>query len=99
VSGRREELIQQLAHALRVFGRGTVLGSSVSSITQACSGGAWWSRRTLWREKTELPNTVPNRTAGVEELIVLQPDGAHAKPYQVRQVRGIVLRYGLGDAP
>lgn len=33
---------------------------------------------------------------GVEEILNLQPKGAKAKPYQVRQVRGIILRYNLG---
>lgn len=32
---------------------------------------------------------------GIEELINLQEDGAKAKPYQVRQVRAILLRYRL----
>lgn len=31
----------------------------------------------------------------VKELINLQADGAHAKPYQVRQVRSVIRRYGL----
>lgn len=31
----------------------------------------------------------------VEELINLQEDGAKAKPYQVRQVRRIILEYQL----
>ena len=35
------------------------------------------------------------RREGVAELINLQRDGAHAKPYQVRQVRAILRRYGL----
>ena len=35
------------------------------------------------------------RRADVRELINLQRDGSHAKPYQVRQVRRIVLRYRL----
>jgi hypothetical protein len=34
--------------------------------------------------------------AGVEEIINLEPIGAKAKPYQVRQVRNIVLKYRLG---
>lgn len=34
--------------------------------------------------------------AGVEEIINLQPRGALAKPYQVKQVRDIILRYRLG---
>jgi hypothetical protein len=33
---------------------------------------------------------------GVVEIINLQPKGSKAKPYQVRQVRGILLRYKLG---
>jgi predicted RNA binding protein YcfA (HicA-like mRNA interferase family) len=33
---------------------------------------------------------------GVEELVTLQRSGAQAKPYQVRQVRKIIVRYGLG---
>jgi len=33
---------------------------------------------------------------GVEELINLQRNGKSAKPYQVKQVRRIILRYGLG---
>jgi hypothetical protein len=34
--------------------------------------------------------------AGVEELINLQRDGGKAKPYQVRQVRAVILKYRLG---
>ena len=36
--------------------------------------------------------------ADVEEILNLQPSGGAAKPYQVRQVRGVVLRYRLGDS-
>ncbi len=32
---------------------------------------------------------------GVEELLNLQRDGSHAKPYQVRQVRAVIVRYNL----
>jgi hypothetical protein len=32
---------------------------------------------------------------GVAEIINLQPRGGKAKPYQVRQVRGLVMRYAL----
>ena len=30
------------------------------------------------------------------EIVNLQSRGAHAKPYQVRQVRQLILRYRLG---
>lgn len=33
---------------------------------------------------------------GVVERINLQRDGAKAKPYQVRQVRAVILKYRLG---
>lgn len=32
---------------------------------------------------------------GVEEILNLQPRGRHAKAYQVRQVRGVIIRYRL----
>ncbi len=35
---------------------------------------------------------------GVEEILNLQPKGSQAKPYQVKQVRGVIVRYRLaGD--
>ena len=37
------------------------------------------------------------RKAEIEEKINLQKDGNKAKPYQVRQVRNIILKYNLGD--
>ena len=36
------------------------------------------------------------RRPGIEEKINLQRDGKDAKVYQVRQVRSIISRYGLG---
>lgn len=36
------------------------------------------------------------RKVGVEEKINLQRDDGKAKVYQVRQVRGIILKYHLG---
>jgi hypothetical protein len=36
--------------------------------------------------------------SGIDELINLQRDGAKAKPYQVKQVRIIILRYDLGES-
>ncbi|HEX8503250.1 MAG TPA: hypothetical protein VF659_21880 [Pyrinomonadaceae bacterium] len=33
---------------------------------------------------------------GVEEILHLQPLGSKAKAYQVKQVRGVILRYRLG---
>ncbi len=37
------------------------------------------------------------RKAGIVEKINLQRDGNKAKPYQVRQVRNVVVKYKLGD--
>lgn len=33
---------------------------------------------------------------GVEEIINIQPVGNQAKPYQVKQVRSVILKYQLG---
>ena len=33
---------------------------------------------------------------GVEEIINIQPVGNKAKPYQVKQIRNIILKYQLG---
>lgn len=34
---------------------------------------------------------------GIEEMINLQKDGRQANPYQVKQVRQLILRYNLGE--
>jgi predicted RNA binding protein YcfA (HicA-like mRNA interferase family) len=34
--------------------------------------------------------------SGIEELVNLQRSGSEAKPYQVRQVRAVITRHGLG---
>ena len=35
--------------------------------------------------------------SGIEEQINLQREGANAKPYQVRQVRAVILKYHLAE--
>ena len=35
---------------------------------------------------------------GVEEIINIQPLGAKAKAYQVKQVRNLILKYKLGES-
>ncbi len=37
------------------------------------------------------------RRSGVAEKINLQMDGSKAKPYQVRQVRQLIVKYRLGE--
>lgn len=34
---------------------------------------------------------------GVSEIINLQPRGSKAKPYQIRQVRQLIIKYNLGE--
>ncbi len=36
---------------------------------------------------------------GVEEILNLQPRGSSAKPYQVKQVRQVILKHRLGGEP
>ena len=33
---------------------------------------------------------------GIDEILNLQPKGSKVKPYQVRQVRNVILKYNLG---
>lgn len=33
---------------------------------------------------------------GIVEIVNLQSQGGHAKPYQVRQIRRLILKYKLG---
>jgi predicted RNA binding protein YcfA (HicA-like mRNA interferase family) len=33
---------------------------------------------------------------GIEDLINIQRSGSNAKPYQIKQVRAVITRYGLG---
>lgn len=33
----------------------------------------------------------------VEEILNLQPKGGKSKPYQVKQVRNVILKYKLGE--
>jgi predicted RNA binding protein YcfA (HicA-like mRNA interferase family) len=35
---------------------------------------------------------------GVDEIINIQPNGNQAKPYQVKQVRELILKYRLGGS-
>ena len=35
---------------------------------------------------------------GIEEILNLQPKESKAKPYQVKQVRHVIIKYRLGDA-
>ncbi len=36
---------------------------------------------------------------GTAEILNLQPKGRQAKPYQVRQVRNVILKHRLGGEP
>ncbi|MBI4432238.1 MAG: type II toxin-antitoxin system HicA family toxin [Candidatus Omnitrophica bacterium] len=36
--------------------------------------------------------------SGVEEILNLQPRSSKAKPYQVKQIRNVILKYKLGEA-
>ncbi|MGA2141446.1 MAG: type II toxin-antitoxin system HicA family toxin [Brevinematales bacterium] len=36
------------------------------------------------------------RKSGIDERINIQPENGKAKAYQIRQLRDIIIRYGLG---
>lgn len=52
-------------------------------------------RRLGFVERTRGSHHMFHRS-GIEEMLNLQRDGNKAKPYQVRQVRSVLLRHGLG---
>lgn len=47
-----------------------------------------------FRDRVKGSHHIFSRT-GVEEIINIQPNGGKAKPYQVKQVRNIILKYRL----
>jgi len=51
-------------------------------------------RRLGFSERTRGSHHIFSR-AGIEDRINLQESGAKAKPYQVRQVRAVIVKYGL----
>ena len=48
-----------------------------------------------FRERISGSHHIFSKT-GVEEIINLQPLGSKAKPYQVKQVRNLIVKYRLG---
>jgi hypothetical protein len=46
-------------------------------------------------ERTRSDHSIFTRN-GVEEILHLQPQGSMARPYQVKQVRSVILKYKLG---
>lgn len=52
-------------------------------------------KRLGFQERTHGDHHIFSRE-GVVEILNLQPRGRHAKPYQVKQVREVILRYRLG---
>jgi len=54
--------------------------------------------RTWIAEQTRGSHHIFSRP-GVDEILNLQPIGSLAKPYQVKQVRKVVIRYKLVTRP
>jgi virulence-associated protein VapD len=53
-------------------------------------------RRLGFNERTSGSHHIFSQN-GVEEIINIQPRGRMAKTYQVAQVRGMILKYRLGE--
>lgn len=53
-------------------------------------------RKLQFRERIKGSHHIFSRS-GVEEILNLQPKGSKAKPYQVKQVRQVILKYRLGE--
>jgi len=48
-----------------------------------------------FQERTKGSHHIFSRE-GIEEILNLQPRGSDAKPYQVKQVRNVILKHRLG---
>lgn len=81
-TGKHERLFE---HILRGTGDASVPFTDLLSLL----------RRLGFDERTRGSHHV-FRMPGVEERTSLQADGRDAKPYQIRQVRTVFLRYRLG---
>lgn len=57
----------------------------------------WLLRKLGFEERTKGSHRIFFKT-GIDEIINLQPKGKGAKPYQVKQVRKIIIEYDLGDS-
>lgn len=55
-------------------------------------------RRLGFEERVRASHHIFART-DIAEIVNLQPRGGKAKPYQVRQVRELIIRYELGGRP
>ncbi len=53
-------------------------------------------RRLAFAERISGSHHIFNQS-GIEEIVNIQPKGRMAKNYQVAQVRGIILKYRLGE--
>ena len=54
-------------------------------------------RRSGFAERTRGDHHIYTKE-GVEEILNLQPGGPEAKPYQVKQVRKVIVKYQLGGS-
>ncbi len=54
-------------------------------------------RRLEFDERVKGSHHIFTKT-GVEEILNLQPKGSKSKPYQVKQVRNVIIRYKLGGS-
>jgi len=53
-------------------------------------------RRLAFSERISGSHHIFNQ-GGIEEIVNIQPKGRMAKNYQVAQIRGIILKYRLGE--
>jgi len=54
-------------------------------------------RRLGFAERTRGDHHIYTKT-GVEEILNIQPKGSQAKPYQVKQIRKVIVKYKLGGS-
>lgn len=91
---------------VREFGRDGIVGKQDKLRNQILSGASDENisfldlrnllKRLGFEERIRGDHHILTRD-GVNEIINVQPKGSKAKPYQVRQVRALIVKYDLGD--
>jgi hypothetical protein len=70
--------------------------SGTSDKNVAFSDLCWLLKRFHFEERIRGSHHIFTRD-DIEEIINVQPKGNHAKPYQVKQIRTVILKYKLGE--
>ena len=85
-AGARKELCVRMSH----------MGVDIMEESQCAEAAMYLPSRRILSDIRRASRTQVWKDCDVEEIINIQPAGNKAKPYQVKQIRNIILKYKLG---